>query len=171
MATLACLPVNVTRQSRIPNKVCRLTPMDRARASTPPLGQWPAGWQLHTLMVKVLVLERAGEPLSATTTGKRYWVRSFRVKVLLRATIPAVLSIRDSKRERYFSGFFKKWQVPLWTVIYRGNSKTRRKSYEVTQCNLKYKPSSLKGPAACQINFWSVYKSKFGKWVSLWVCL
>lgn len=88
----ACLPVSVTRQTRSPSKVCRLTPIDMARASTPPVGQWPAGWQLHTLMVKVLVLERAGEPLSVTTTGKRYWVRSLRVKVLLRATMPAVLS-------------------------------------------------------------------------------
>lgn len=86
------LPVSVTRQTRSPNKVCRLTPMDRARASTPPEGQWPAGWQLHTLTVRVLVLERAGEPLSVTTTGRRYWVRSLRVKVLLRATMPAVLS-------------------------------------------------------------------------------
>ena len=62
----------MTRQTTSPIKVCRLTPMDRARALTPPVGQWPSGWQLHTLMVKVLVLERAGEPLSVTTTGRRY---------------------------------------------------------------------------------------------------
>lgn len=77
--------------------------MERARALTPPVGQWPAGWQLHTLMVKVLVLERAGEPLSVTTTGRRYWVRSLRVKVLLRATMPAVLSKSEVKRGALFS--------------------------------------------------------------------
>lgn len=93
----AGLPVSVNRQTANPNKVCRLTPIDMAKASTPPVGQWPAGWQLHTLTVKVLVLERAGEPLSVTTTGRRYWVRSLRVKVLRRATMPAVLS-RNEKR-------------------------------------------------------------------------
>lgn len=61
----------MTRQTRSPNKVRMLTPMDRARASTPPVGQCPAGWQLHTLMVSVLVLESGGEPLSVTTTGRR----------------------------------------------------------------------------------------------------
>lgn len=70
----ALSPVRTTRQIRSPNKVCRLTPMERARALTPAEGQWPAGWQLHTLTVKVLVLDRAGEPLSVTTTGRRYWV-------------------------------------------------------------------------------------------------
>lgn len=77
--------------------------MDKARALTPPVGQWPAGWQLHTLMVRVLVLERAGEPLSVTTTGRRYWVRSLRVKVLLRATMPAVLSKSEVRRGALFS--------------------------------------------------------------------
>lgn len=66
--------------------------MDKARALTPPVGQWPGGWQLHTLMVSVVVLDRAGDPLSATTTGRRYWVRSRRLKELLRATMLAVLS-------------------------------------------------------------------------------
>lgn len=78
-------------------------PIDRAKASTPPVGQCPAGWQLHTLMVRVLVLERAGEPLSFITTGKRYSVRSFRVKLLLRATMLAVLSKSQTKREKYIS--------------------------------------------------------------------
>ena len=91
--------MRVTRQTRSPNKVCRLTPIDRARASTPPVGQWPAGWQLHTLMVRVLVLESAGEPLSVTTTGSRYCVRSLRVNVLLRATTPAVLSVNEERRD------------------------------------------------------------------------
>lgn len=99
--TLCLLPVSVTRQTRSPNNVCRLTPIDRDRASTPPVGQWPAGWQLHTLIVKVLVLERAGEPLSVITTGRRYRVRSLRVKVLLRAMMLAVLSESQVKRERY----------------------------------------------------------------------
>lgn len=89
---MAGLPVSVSRQTPSPKRVCRLTPMDRARARTPPLGQCPAGWQLHTLMVSVLVLERAGEPLSVTTTGRRYWVRSRRLKELLRAMMLAVLS-------------------------------------------------------------------------------
>lgn len=85
------LPVRVIRQTKIPIKVCMLTP-ERARASTPAVGQWPAGRQLQTPMVNVVVLERAGVPLSVTTTGSRYWVWSLRVKVLLRATMPAVLS-------------------------------------------------------------------------------
>lgn len=85
-------PESRTRQTSRPTRVCRLMPMSRGKASTPPLGQWPAGWQLHTLMVRVLVLERGGAPLSVTTTGSRYWLRSLRVKVLLRAMMPAVLS-------------------------------------------------------------------------------
>lgn len=88
----------VARQTSRPSSVCRLTPIVRASAWTPPLGQWPAGSQLHTLMVNVLVLVSAGEPLSATTTGRRYWVRSFRVKVLLRATMPAVLSVVETDK-------------------------------------------------------------------------
>lgn len=84
--------MSVSRQTESPNRVCRLTPMDRARALTPPLGQWPAGWQRHTLMVSVLVLVRAGVPLSVTTTGRRYWVRSRRLKELLRVMMLAVLS-------------------------------------------------------------------------------
>lgn len=75
-------------------------PMDRDKASTPPLGQWPAGWQLHTLMVRVPVLERGGAPLSVTTTGSRYWLRSLRVKVLLRAMMPAVLSAERRSRAK-----------------------------------------------------------------------
>lgn len=71
-------------------RLCRLTPMDRAL--TPPLGQCPAGWQVHTLMVSVLVLERAGVPPSVSTTGSRYWLRSWRLKELLRAMTLAVLS-------------------------------------------------------------------------------
>lgn len=101
----ARLPVSVTRQTRSPNSVCRLTPIDRVRTFTPPVGQSSAGWQLHTLMVKVLVLERAGEPLSVTTTGRRYWVRSLRVKVLLRATMPAVLSKNEVRRDAFFFFF------------------------------------------------------------------
>lgn len=84
--------MSVSRQTESPNRVCKLTPMDMARAVTPPVGQCPPGWQLHTLMVSVLVLDRAGDPLSVTTTGRRYWVRSRRLKELLRATMPAVLS-------------------------------------------------------------------------------
>lgn len=84
--------MSVSRQTASPKRVCRLTPMDRAWALTPLLGQWPAGWQLHTLMVRVLVLERAGDPLSISTTGRRYWVRSRRLKELLRAMMLAVLS-------------------------------------------------------------------------------
>lgn len=84
--------MSVSRQTASPSRVCRLAPMGRARALTPPLGQWPAGWQRHTLMVSVLVLDKAGDPLSVTTTGRRYWVWSRRVKELLRATTPAVLS-------------------------------------------------------------------------------
>lgn len=84
--------MSVSRQTASPSRVCKLTPMDTARALTPPVGQCPAGWQLHTLMVSVLVLDRAGDPLSATTTARRYWVRSRRLKELLRATMPAVLS-------------------------------------------------------------------------------
>ena len=66
--------------------------MERANASTPPDGQCPPGWQVHTLMVRVLVLDMAGDPLSVTTTGRTYWVWSFLEKVLRRAKIPAVLS-------------------------------------------------------------------------------
>lgn len=95
------LPASVTRQTIMPNNVCRLTPMERERASTPPVGQWPAGWQLHTLMVNVLVLERAGAPLSVITTGRRYWLRSLRVKVLLRALMLAVLSKRRVQGEKH----------------------------------------------------------------------
>lgn len=84
--------MSVSRHTATPRRVCRLTPMDRARALTPPLGQWPAGWQLHTLMVSVLVLERGGDPPSITTTARRYWVRSWRLKELLRAMMLAVLS-------------------------------------------------------------------------------
>lgn len=93
-------PESRTRQTSRPTRVCRLMPMDRDKASTPPLGQWPAGWQLHTLMVRVLVLERGGAPLSVTTTGSRYWLRSLRVKVLLRAMMPAVLSTERRSREK-----------------------------------------------------------------------
>lgn len=107
-----CLPDSKTRQTTRPNKVCRLTPINRAWASTPPVGQWPVGWQLHTLMVRVLVLERAGEPLSVTTTGSRYWVRSLRVKVLLRAMMPAVLSKSKVKRGALFSILQKKKKNP-----------------------------------------------------------
>lgn len=85
-------PVSTSRQTASPSRVCKLTPMDKARALIPPVGQWPGGWQLHTLMVSVVVLDRAGDPLSATTTGRRYWVRSRRLKELLRATMLAVLS-------------------------------------------------------------------------------
>lgn len=88
--------MSVSRLTASPNRVCKLTPMDMARASTPPVGQCPAGWQLHTLMVSVLVLERAGDPLSVTTTGRRYRVWSRRVKELLRATMPAVLSEKSA---------------------------------------------------------------------------
>lgn len=102
------LPASVTRQTASPIKVCWLTPIERTRAFTPPVGQWPAGWQLHTLMVKVLVLERAGEPLSVTTTGRRYSVRSLRVKVLLRAMMLAVLSKTVKSKEVNFSAFLKK---------------------------------------------------------------
>lgn len=97
------LPASVTRQTASPIMVCWLTPIERTRAFTPPVGQWPAGWQLHTLMVKVLVLERAGEPLSVTTTGRRYSVRSLRVKVLLRAMMLAVLSKIVKSKEVNFS--------------------------------------------------------------------
>lgn len=73
--------------------------MDRARALTPPLGQWPAGWQLHTLMLSVLVLDRAGVPLSLTTTGSRNWLWSRRRKELLRAMMLAVLSAKSQDRD------------------------------------------------------------------------
>lgn len=116
----AGLPVSVNRQTANPNKVCRLTPIDMAKASTPPVGQWPAGWQLHTLTVKVLVLERAGEPLSVTTTGRRYWVRSLRVKVLRRATMPAVLSRNEKRCTFQYSS--KKHEYRFW-----GNSKLNNK--------------------------------------------
>lgn len=85
-------PVSVSRQTASASRVWKLTPVDTARARTPPRGQCPAGRQLHTLMVSVVVLDRAGEPLSATTTGRTYWVRSRRLKELRRATMPAVLS-------------------------------------------------------------------------------
>jgi hypothetical protein len=48
-------------------------------------------------MVRVLVLERAGEPLSATTMGSRYWARSLRVNELRRARMLALLSVMDGK--------------------------------------------------------------------------
>lgn len=91
--------MSVSRQMTSTKRVCRLTPMGRARALTPPLGQWPAAWQLHTLMVSVLVLERAGDPPSITTTGRRYWVRSRRLKELLRAMMLAVLSAESQERQ------------------------------------------------------------------------
>ena len=92
-------PVSVARQTSRPRVVCRLTPMERARASTPPDGQLPPAWQLHTVTVRVLVLERAGEPLSATTTGSWYWARSRRVNELRRARILAVLSVEETEEE------------------------------------------------------------------------
>lgn len=69
--------------------------MDRARASTPPVEQCPADRQLLTLMVRVLVLERAGEPLSTITTGSMYWVLSLRVNNLCHARMLALLSVVD----------------------------------------------------------------------------
>lgn len=87
-------PESVARHTSTPSRVLRLAPMESASASTPapPSGQWPAGSQLHTVMVRVVVLESGGAPLSASTTGRRYWVRSLRVKELRRATMLAVLS-------------------------------------------------------------------------------
>lgn len=69
--------------------------MDRARASTLPVEQCPAGRQLHTLMVRLLVLEMAGEPLSTNTTGSMYWVLSLWVNNLCHARMLALLSVVD----------------------------------------------------------------------------
>ena len=63
-------PMSMMRHTDRPSRVCVLRPIERASASTPPDGQCPAGWQAHTLMVRVLVLDRAGEPLSIMTTGR-----------------------------------------------------------------------------------------------------
>lgn len=70
------------------------------------------------------MLERAGEPLSVTTTGRRYWVRSLRVKVLLRAMMPAVLSKKDVKRMKAALFSILKKNMSMSADIFReGDSK------------------------------------------------
>lgn len=66
------LPSRVMMQARMAMRAPVLSPADSIKASVPHDWGVPSGSQSHTLIDSVLVLLRAGDPLSTINTGSRY---------------------------------------------------------------------------------------------------